>query len=71
MSCEIPIEVIRFDTLYGSDKKGKTKTWDLKVERFSEYSEIVTQYGYNVKMETRRQINNGKNLHKSNETTHF
>jgi ATP-dependent DNA ligase len=60
-----------FETLYGTDIKGKTKTWQLKVERYSNYSEIVTLYGYNRLIETRRQINEGKNLNKTNMTTPY
>ena len=66
-----PIEIYKFEPLYGKDIKGKTKTWDLKVERYLDYSVIVTLYGYNRLIETRRQVNFGKNLNKSNMTTHF
>ena len=60
-----------FEPLYGKDIKGKVKTWKLKVERYQDYSVIVTLYGYNRFIETRRQINCGKNIGKSNETSHF
>jgi ATP-dependent DNA ligase len=65
------IERKTFETLYGTSKDGKTKTWQLSVERYTNYSEIVTIYGFNRKIETRRRINSGKNLNKANATTHF
>lgn len=66
-----PIEIYEFESLFGNDINGKTKKWELKVERYSNYSVIVTLYGYNKLIETRRQINSGKNINKTNETTHF
>ena len=66
-----PIEVYKFETLYGKDIKGKIKTWQLKVERYENYSVIVTLYGYNKLIETRCQVNSGKNLNKSNMTTPY
>ena len=68
---EEPIEIYKFEPLFGKDIKGKIKTWNLKVERYQNYSEIVTLYGYKNLIETRRQINSGKNLNKSNMTTHW
>lgn len=65
------MEIYTFETLYSKDKNGKVKTWKLSVEKYEKYSEIVTLYGYNRTFETRRQINSGKNLQKSNETTHY
>jgi ATP-dependent DNA ligase len=65
------LEEYKFETLYGNDAKGKIKTWDIKVEKYETHSEIVTFYGYNRLIETRRQINSGKNLGKSNATTHY
>jgi hypothetical protein len=65
------IEVYKFEPLFGKDIKGKIKTWNLKVEKYSDYSVIVTLYGYNKLIETRRQINSGKNINKANQTTHF
>lgn len=65
------IERKTFETLYGTSKDGKTKTWQLSVERYAHFSEIVTLYGFNRKIETRRRINSGKNLNKANATTHF
>lgn len=68
---KIPIEIYKFEPLFGKDIKGKIKTWDLKVERYANYSEIVTMYGYKRLIETRRQINVGKNIGKRNETNHY
>jgi ATP-dependent DNA ligase len=65
------LETYEFDVLYGKSKDNKTKTWKISVERYNDFSEIVTLYGYNRKIETRRRINSGKNLNKSNATTHF
>lgn len=66
-----PIEVYKFETLYGKDIKGKIKTWQLKVERYTDYSVIVILYGYDKLIETRRQVNSGKNFNKSNMTTPY
>ncbi len=66
-----PLEIYNFDTLYGKDVKGKTITWKLNVEKYENYSIIVTLYGYKNMIETRRQINSGKNIGKSNSTTHY
>lgn len=68
---EVSIEIYKFEPLFGKDIKGKIKTWDLKVERYLNYSVIVTLYGYKRLIETRRQVNSGKNLNKSNMTTHW
>ena len=60
-----------FKPLYGEDKNQKVKTWKIKVERYKDFSVIVTLYGYKRLIETRRQVNSGKNTGKSNMTTHF
>lgn len=60
-----------FEPLYGKDKNQKVKTWKIKVERYQDFSVIVTSYGYNTLTEARRQINSGKNLNKSNMTTPY
>ena len=65
------IEKKTFDPLYGMSKDGKIKNWEICVERFDEYSEIVTLHGYENKIETRVRVNKGKNIGKTNETTHF
>lgn len=71
MTEKVPLEIYKFETLYGKDIKGKIKTWQLRVERYENYSVIVTLYGYNRLIETRRQVNSGKNLNKSNMTTPY
>jgi ATP-dependent DNA ligase len=65
------VEVYRLPKLFGTSKDGKTKEWEISVERFENYSEIVTLHGYTNKIESRRKIDKGKNLNKSNATTHF
>ena len=55
------IEKKTFDPLYGMSKDGKIKNWEICVERFDEYSEIVTLHGYENKIETRVRVNKGKN----------
>lgn len=65
------LDTYNFDVLYGKSKDSKTKCWKISIERYEDYSEIVILYGYNRKIETRRRINSGKNLNKSNATTHF
>lgn len=61
----------RFDILYGQSKDGKKKSWQISVEHYQDYSEIVTLHGYTRKIETRRRITSGKNLNKANATTHY
>lgn len=66
-----PLEVYSFAKLFGTSKDGKTKEWEIRVERYDIYSEIVTLHGYTNKIESRRKIDKGKNLNKANATTHF
>lgn len=66
-----PIEIKQYETLYEKDAHGKTRTWCLRVEKYLEFSEIVIIYGYKRLIEQRRRLNLGKNLNKSNFTTHF
>jgi ATP-dependent DNA ligase len=66
-----PLDTHVFDILYGKSADNKTKLWKISVERYTDYSEIVTLYGYNRKIETRRRVSSGKNLNKANATTHF
>lgn len=68
---ETKLETKTFEILYGLDKSGKTKTWEISVNRYADYSEIIILYGYSRKIEINRRINGGKNLDKSNATTHF
>lgn len=65
------LETKVFDILYGLDKSGKTKTWEISVNRYTDYSEIIILYGYSKKIQVNRRINGGKNLDKSNATNHF
>ena len=65
------LEIKKFETLYGISKDNKIKSWEIRVERYSNYSEIITLYGYTKKIETKRRIDFGKNLNKSNATTHY
>ena len=67
----VRLEVKSFEKLYGVSKDGKIKNWEIYVERFEDYSEIVTLHGYDNKIETRIRVNKGKNIGKKNETTHF
>jgi hypothetical protein len=60
-----------FPTLYDKDSFGNIKTWDIKAIDFGTYSEIVTLYGRAKKIEKRIRITEGKNIGKSNETTHY
>jgi hypothetical protein len=65
------IEVTKFQPLFGKSKDGKCKNWEIRVEKYKDYSEIVTLYGYVNKIETRVRVSKGKNIGKSNETTHY
>lgn len=62
-----------FDTLYGIDKKGKYKKWDIYVQNFETYSEFVYSYGYidGKQVVCKQKIEKGKNIGKKNETTHY
>ena len=66
-----PIEIKYFEALYEKDAHGKIRSWNLRVEKYEEFSEIVIIYGYKRLIEQRRRLNLGKNLNKSNCTTHF
>jgi ATP-dependent DNA ligase len=65
------LEIKTFEPLFGKSKDGKTKNWEIKVERYQDYSEIVTLHGYINKIESRIRVNKGKNIGKANETNHF
>lgn len=65
------LEVKPLKPLFGKSKDGKTKNWEIRVERFGDYSEIITTHGYENKIETRLRVNKGKNIGKINETTHY
>ena len=65
------LETKTFEPLHGTSKVGKTKHWKIFVERHQDFSEIVTLHGYENMVESRRRINQGKNLNKTNQTSHF
>jgi DNA ligase-1 len=66
------VELIHsFEPLVGKTKNGKWRDWEIRVEKFEDYSEIVTIHGYTNKIESRIRVNKGKNIGKINETTHF
>ena len=66
----VPLSKV-FPTLYDKDSFGNIKTWDIKAVNFGDYSEIVTLYGRNKKVEKRVKITAGKNEGKSNATDHY
>lgn len=59
--------------LIGESKNGKTKVWMIRVDKYDSYSEIITTHGYkDQKMSVhKKKIEKGKNIDKSNATTHF
>jgi ATP-dependent DNA ligase len=63
----------QFETLFAKDKNGKIKQWKIHVEDHRTYSRIVYSYGYinGKQIEYNLDVNNGKNIGKKNETTHF
>jgi len=64
---------MQFPTLFSQDSKGKTRIWNIQVENKGEYSMITTQYGIEGGkiINSEIMINNGKNLDKSNATSHY
>jgi DNA ligase-1 len=62
-----------FHTLYDNSVTGKKKQWDIKVTNQESSSIITCYYGYQngKKIETNQTIKSGKNIGKSNETTHY
>lgn len=67
------MSIYKFDTLYGIDKKDKIKQWDIYVEDFGHYTELVYSYGYidGKKVICKQIIEKGKNIGKKNETSHY
>lgn len=63
----------KFDTLYGLDKNGKFKEWNIHVTNKGTFSEMYYSYGQvgGKKTECTFFINKGKNIGKKNETTHY
>lgn len=62
-----------FESLYDNNTNGKIKEWIIKVVNHQTYSTISCLYGYidGKKNETIQTIKLGKNIGKSNETTHY
>lgn len=70
----MPTTTTTLPTLYCNSKNGKTKEWRIKVEQFISYSNIIISFGYTGStrfIETTRTISKGKNIGKTNATTHF
>jgi DNA ligase-1 len=63
----------KFEKLYGYDVKGKMKEWVIEVVNHGDYSTVTLTYGYvdGKKVESIQRVDRGKNIGKSNETTHF
>jgi len=61
-----------FPTLFGVSSTGKIKQWNIRVDLYDSFSEIVTEYGYvNGKLQNScKKITVGKNIGRANETTH-
>lgn len=62
-----------FEVLYSLDKNNKCREWEIKVESYEDYSEIVTLHGVEngKKTEARIRVSQGKNVGKTNETDHY
>lgn len=62
-----------FQTLYDTNVNGKIKQWSIIVKNHDSYSTISCSYGYTdgKQIETTQTIKTGKNIGKSNETTHY
>ena len=62
-----------FYTLYDNSVTGKRKRWDIQVTNQESLSTINCYYGYTdgKKIETTQTIKSGKNIGKSNQTTHY
>lgn len=62
-----------FYTLYDNSVTGKRKRWDIRVTNQESLSTINCYYGYTdgKKIETTQTIKSGKNIGKSNQTTHY
>lgn len=62
-----------YTILYGLSSTGKPKQWAVSVKTFDKYSEIIVDHGYvNGKIvSSSRKLEVGKNIGKSNETTHL
>lgn len=60
-------------TLYALDKKSGIREWDIIVEKYKDYSDVIITHGSKdgKKIKTVNTINKGKNIGKKNETTHY
>lgn len=67
------IEIRTFEKLYGTDVKNKIKEWRIQVINQGTYSVMQYSYGYvdGKKTECSQNISTGKNIGKSNATTHY
>jgi ATP-dependent DNA ligase len=62
-----------FPTLYTKDSKGSVRIWNISIKNLGSYSDIICSYGLEMGKQTvtHREIKDGKNKGKTNETTHF
>jgi len=63
----------KFPNLYGKSSTGKVKLWMIRAEEYKGKAAVVTEYGYeDGEMQyTSVEINKGKNIGRTNETTPF
>lgn len=63
----------QFETIYSTDAKGTTREWTIQVSTTETHSTITTRYGIKggKLIEKNEIISSGKNLGKSNQTTHY
>ena len=64
---------MKFDTLYKTDSKNKTREWNVYVEDFGDHANINVVHGAQngQKQEKTTSIYEGKNIGKSNETSYY
>lgn len=62
-----------FPILFGKASNGKVKVWQIGVEQRPECSIVVIKYNYEggKVVEAKQEISNGKNIGKTNQTTHY
>ncbi len=67
------MEQKKFPSLYGKSSTGKFKLWKIKAETYKGKAAVITEYGYeDGEMQyTLVEINKGKNIGRTNETTPF
>ena len=75
MQVTIQMSLSSYPTLYGTDKSGRTKMWQITIESFDNGNKaiVTTMYGLvdGKKQLTERTYTTGKNIGKSNETTPY